>query len=330
MASQTLEGTFHPAALAMGLTWDSSNTFASLYPIVASRNLPAGMNNPSGFAVLVEGWLRARGFLYWKNKYGDCPSPSPIPGVNAVGLAANVGVNAGGLAASAIGIAGAGLAGVTLGISALAATISQILQHHAQAVIDEQTTLCAVAGYFNKGITLIDSAVKYGQIDAADGVSAMKTLVNQTVSGMQGILKTCNAACIYIGALKSHADFAANYYPAISTISIPTLAPGGSPTAFGSLPGGVPVQANQIPPQPPVRSVAPYPNTIPLINYNDQNSVTGASQQSSGITGKIPEVAPSGITANPSVTAQMSPTTNWTVVIAIAAGILVLFLAFGG
>jgi hypothetical protein len=329
--AQTL-ATFKAAATAQGLPWDSSSRFAALYPVVAGRNLPAGMTNASGFATLVEGWLRARGFLYWKTNYGDCPAPSAVPGVNIAGLATNAGVNGGMLAAQVAGVAGAGLAGLTFGVSALASVITSVLQHHQQAVLDEQSTLCAVSTYFNKGINLIDNAVALGQVDAADGVAALKSLVTQTVQGMMGIVKTCNAACIYTGALKAHADFGASFYPAISPL-VPSLSPGAPPTAFGSLPGGVPMQANMTPTTPPLRSILPsqMPNTVTIVTGRDVNAGTGVIAQSSGITGKYQSIAP---TSGNLGTAQFPPATVFPgtgsgTLLAIAAGILLLFLAFG-
>jgi hypothetical protein len=236
------------------------------YAIVARRNKPAGA--PASFAAVCEAMLRARGIIYWKNNPGDCPAP-----VGASGFGSGQIVGLSGHAASGI-LGGLGAAGVlsgpaTLGIgtavSLAVAGITDIFAHHAQAVANEQSTICQVAGYFNPLVKQLDSAVATGQISPSQGISYMQQICQQAASGLAGIMKSCNAACVYQGVLRAFADLASYFYPAIAPAAPIQARPGQAPDGAGTLPGGVLVTSGNAAPAPPVRTLPAntYAPTVP-------------------------------------------------------------------
>lgn len=214
----------------------------SIYDIVSTRN--NGTGNP-GFVKPCSASLRARGLIYYKKTPGDCGSG---PGAAGIGSGQIVGLS--GQAASGV-IGGLGVAGVlsgpaTLGIgtavSLAVAGISQIFSHHAQAVADEQGTICSVVNYFNPICKQIDAAVASGQISPDQGVVYMKQVCLQAINGLQTIYNKCNAACYYQSYLRAHADFVSSFYPYLSPIgpAAGAQAPASAPTSYGTPPGAVP------------------------------------------------------------------------------------------
>lgn len=234
--------------------------------IVAARNIPAGISGSQAqirFRTLCEACLRARGLIYWKSQPGDCPAPSPIPGISTgqvVGLSGTAASGViGGLGEAGV-LAGPATLGISTAVSIAVSAISSIFTHHAQAVANEQATICAVAAYFNPLVKQIDAAVASGQITASQGVTYMTQIVNTAIQGLQSIMQTCNAACWYSGVLKAFIDYSNSFYSALSPAdSIGPQAPGGAPAYYGGTPGGVTVNSgtsqNAAPP-PPLRSTA--------------------------------------------------------------------------
>jgi hypothetical protein len=296
------------------------------YAIVALRNKPAGA--PDGFAVLAEACLRARGMLYHKSSPGDCGQASAVPG----GLPSAQIVGLSGMAASGV-IGGLGAAGTlsgaaTLGIgtavSLAVAGISAIFTHHDQAVKNEQATICQVASYFNGLIVQIDDAVLSGQITYDQGITYMKQVTNQAISGLQSIYKPCNAACVYQGVLRAHADFAAWFYPRISPATFGAQAPGSAPIAM-TVAGAVP-DAGAVAPlrssSNPMQAYAPAITTAAAPLTPNQALPSGCTicpdylnqgyNQQTGQSGQAADVPPQ--------------TTNWVMYGAIAA-IIAAFVA---
>lgn len=231
----------------------------SQYAIVARRNKPASA--PSDFPIACEAMLRARGLIYYKNNPGDCGAPPPVAGFGSgqiVGLSGTAASGVIGGLGAAGAISGAATLGIGTAITLAVAGIEGIFAHHAQAVANEQSTICAVAGYFNPLIKQIDNAVRSGAITASEGVVFMQQIAQQAINGLSSIMKVCNAACVYVGVLKAHIDFVSYFYPKISPpISIGANNPGGAPDYFGTPPGGVTVSSNTVtngPPTPPLRS----------------------------------------------------------------------------
>jgi len=203
----------------------------SLY---AQVNTAAQNNKPQGFSgdfiTPCTSNLIVRGIVYYKNNVGDCGSPTQIDLTN-VELTQGAGQIASGIAA----MAGAAIPGIGAAVQA----ITQIFQHHAQAVADEQTTLCGMAGVINQVIPYVDSLVRTGKMSPSAAAQGLANYINQVRGQLQSIQKVCNAACVYSAILQAHAEFAAVYYPAIAPVQFSAHSPGGSPSSLGTPPGGI-------------------------------------------------------------------------------------------
>jgi hypothetical protein len=303
----------------------------SQYRLVALRNKPAGA--PQDFPAVCEAMLRARGLIYWKNNPGDCGAPPPPQGFSSgqiVGLsgAAASGV-VGGLGAVGT-ISGAATLGISTAVTLAVAGIESVFAHHAQAVANEQATICAVAGYFNPLIRQIDAAVRSGQISPSQGVTYMQQVAQQAINGLAGIVKTCNASCVYQAILKAHIDFANYFYNAIAPSQIYPNNPGSAPTTYGTPPGGVTANGTMPNPAPPVRATAAnvyapaIPNSSPPLISNAL--LPGPSNTSSYLnTGYNQQTGQSAQAAD-------VPPVNWSMWAALAAIVaaFVAVLSFAG
>jgi hypothetical protein len=235
----------------------------SQYHIVALRNDPTG--NPAKFAISCEANLRARGLIYMKKTPGDCGSSLVKSGVGSgqiVGLSGTAASGVIGGLGAAGAISGVATLGIGTAISMAVAGIEAVFAHHAQAVANEQSTICAVANYFNPLMQQVDRAVISGSISPDQGIAYIKQICQQAINGLQTIYKKCNAACYFIGYLKAHADLVSSLYPAISPA--PTMgaqAPGAAPSTYYNTPGGV-TDAGSM---PPIRSL---PNNTYLPTSN--------------------------------------------------------------
>lgn len=302
------------------------------YALVAARNKPSGA--PADFAIVAEACLRARGLIYFRNNPGDCGAPPGVPSFTSgqiVGLSGGAASGVVGGLGSVGALTGAATAGIGTAVSLAVAGIESIFQHHAQAVTNEQTTICAVAGYFNPLVKQIDASVASGQISASDGITYMKQVAQQAINGLQSINGVCNAACVYIGVLKAHMDFVSTYYPAISPAeSIGASAPGGAPTFFGTPPGGVTAGSNlasNSAPPPPIRATFnnTYSPAIPAAPNIAPNSVLPGNPAAADYL----NVGYKQQTGQSAQAADVPSTTNWAMWGAIAAIIVALLAVFG-
>jgi hypothetical protein len=86
-------------------------------------------------------------------------------------------------------------------ISSVASLATLPFAHHAQAVKNEQATLCAAVPAANQMLRGIDQLVSSGQIDTATASAAMDQGYSNWRDSIKGILKDtggkCNAACVY-------------------------------------------------------------------------------------------------------------------------------------
>lgn len=308
-----------------------------------AQSKPAGA--PSSYATVCEAMLRARGLIYYKTNPGDCGDPQAV---NSFGTPQIVGLSGSGASGVVSGLGAAGVIGgaATLGISAAVSVgvgaIESIFAHHTQAVANEQATICAVMNYFNPLVAKIDAAVRSGTITPDAGSAYLTQVCNSAKNGLAGIMKACNASCVYQAICQAHIYFAANFYPAIAPPTVGPQAPGTSPNAWGTLPGGVTANGNIPPPAPPLRSTPgntyassipsptspgssttvinpttlTTPNAQPVTTYGSSNWLEQGYNQQTGQSAQAADVAPSSI--------------NWTMVGAVIAVITLLVLVSRG
>lgn len=327
-----------------GLTGDVD----AQYDIVSTRNTPGGLTTVAQKALFKVGCvasLRARGLLYSKATPGDCGRPSSmVQGFSSGQIAGLSGTAAsgviGGLGAAGV-LSGAATLGIGTAVTLAVAGISEIFSHHAQAIANEQSTICSVANYLNGLIQQIDAEVASGRITYDQGVTYMKQITNQALTGLSSIASGTNAAVWFSGTVRAHADFASWLYPRISPAFMAAQAPGSSPSTPNNPPGAVPdagataplrsmpdpgyAYQPAIPPgsvpalgnaAPIVRSSAPpltpnsiLPSGVPYGNPSDYLNI-GYNQQT-GQSAQYADVPPT--------------TTNWTLIgIAVIAGIVAI------
>ena len=242
--------------------------YQSLAAGLAASSVPSGA--PKTFVTACTGSLIIRGILYFKNNPGDCGSPTQLNITDAqitqdAGGLASVGVKIGTQVAGVASMAGAILPGIGVAVSLL----TQIFANHAAAVANEQSTICSVANLINRVIPTYDSAVMRGLISPQAAYTGMQTYLNQVIEQLDGIVKTCNAACVYIAILNAHAQFVEKYYPLIAPPSIAPQAPGQAPVTQ-TAPGQPPVNGGA----PTVSPIVPQPTAV---DYFGQNVEVGAS-----------------------------------------------------
>lgn len=148
--------------------------------------------------------------------YGDCGQPTnniPKGGLTALsdistGLSAAVG-SSGAAVAALGGAAGASAAGLgALNAVPIVGTIAAvallplelIFAHHAQAVSQEQGTLCGWGQAINQWFDAVDQAVQSGAMLPAQGIAALASMEAQYDTGVSGVSAPCspgntNAAC---------------------------------------------------------------------------------------------------------------------------------------
>jgi len=300
MATPTNVPDYVAKGLPQGLaSYDPNDPFASLYPAIVQRNMPANVN-VAGFKVQCEAMLRARGLIYAKQVDGDCGSSAAgNPGFTnsqITGLAGQASaLSVGGLGAVGV-LSGAATFGIGAAITVAVAGISEIFQHHDQAVANEQRTICSVVNYFNGAKQQIDTAVLSGGITPGEAVTYLNQVANQAKTGLSSIEKACNAACYFKAYISAQVDFSRQYYPSIAP-NTGQLRPGQAPTAFGSLPGGVPSTANNPAPSPPLRSLLGI-NTMPIgspanpVSGTTRSVAVQSNRTPTGQSGKLADVPP--------------------------------------
>lgn len=327
----TAEGFENCAAPALGLKSYGAigdGTLNSWIATAIAQSKPSGA--PSTYAAACEASLRARGILYYKSTPGDCGAPSQIPGISSAQIVGLSGSAAGGLA-SGLGaagiIGGAATLGITSAISVGVAAIEGIFAHHAAAVKDEQSTICAVMNYFNPLLQGIDAAVASGQISTDQANTYLQQVVLTAKNGLAGIMKICDAACVYQAILQAHVYFARNYYPSIAPVSIYPQNPGSAPDNIGTPPGGVTVVGNNPIPAPPVRSTAA--NTYAPAIPGNAPMLTAPNSLASTSPG-APDYLNMGYNQNTGQSAQVTdvPSTsiNWGMIAAVV-GIIALLVS---
>ena len=112
----------------------------------------------------------------------------------------NCGGNIGGGPGIGTGLIGAGLGAIPVVGGTLQKVFGIFGAHHAQAVKNENATLCQAVPEANAFLRSIDAALAQGQIDRATAVQLLEQGYQNWLPEIRGILKeggnTCNAACI--------------------------------------------------------------------------------------------------------------------------------------
>jgi hypothetical protein len=86
--------------------------------------------------------------------------------------------------------------GVSIAVSAIVGLFSTLVQHHAQAVAKEQTSLCSAVPAANNYLQVIVQAVSSGLATPQDGIAALESLKGDFRSAVGSIYNDCNAACV--------------------------------------------------------------------------------------------------------------------------------------
>lgn len=262
MACQTSTGVAgyeNCGAPGMGLaSYNPSDPLAAQIKAAVMQSQPSGA--PSDYPIAAEACLRAGGILYWHQTPGDCQTGPGAPGITSgqiTGLSGSAASGViGGLGAAGV-IGGAATLGIGAAVAVAAGAIETVFANHAAAVANEQQTICSVALYFNTAKKQVDAAVRSGQITSDAGAAYLTQIANQAISGLAGIMKVCNAACVYQGILRAFINFSHPWYDSIAPTNIPVAnAPGGPPTFYTTNPAGVTATPASPPPQPPLRSIA--------------------------------------------------------------------------
>lgn len=322
-------------APAQGLAAFGVDPNVSAIKAAVASSTPRGVN--ASYPIVCEAMLRAGGLIYFKSSPGDCGAPPTLPGITSGQIAGLSGAAASGVTGilGTVGvIGGAATLGISTAITAAVGGIETIFAHHAQAVANEQATICSVANFFNSAKRAIDSAVRSGMISPDEGVAYLTQVANQAKSGLATIMNTCNAACYYQGFLQAFINYARTWYDYLApALIVFPQAPNSPPSSYGTPPGGV-TQTGSLPaPPPPIRSTpgnvyapagpAPYGPLSPPLNTNTalpgnyaaSDYLNQGYNQPTGDSAQAADTPPSQI--------------NWQTFAAIATVVLVAFTLLG-
>jgi hypothetical protein len=322
---------------------------SNLFTTIVNRNNPAvGDQNATGWwyeSVIAH--IVARGLLYISSVSGNaCGGGVPRPasgtaaaGVGAVGSLGRVGIASVGMVSSiggpaSLGFAAAGsIAGdvlgfATLGLGLAIGPLMALIQHHGQAVQNEDNTICSVATSANQIIPQIDQAVATGSITAAQGIQAMASLVQQlnvqlnTVSGAGSSGHPCNAGCVYQAVLKTHLDFVTtSFYADISPMTQKQLpvAPGTYAPNSASAPIVQALAKTPIPSSQVTGAITPPGSGSPRMVqslYEANSSNLNAAGSQNGTFSSVPNILTLGTgTAPPAVMGN----SMWIILIGVVA-----------
>jgi hypothetical protein len=226
----------------------------------------------------------------------------------ASGLALT-GVNVGLMAAGAA--LGPVTAGISIAVSAIVGLFSTLINHHAQAVAKEQTTLCSAVPAANNYLNIIAQAVSGGLATPQDGIAALESLKGDFRSAVGSIYNDCNAACVMNMELDAiilvmESQFqdminAANATPATPAAAAPaTVITAGGPNV--AAPGGVVAPASSY--------SSFYSTATPTVTPNTVAAPTST--------------VPAFTTAAPAAAAAPAASTDWLPIAAIAIGAIFL------
>lgn len=127
-------------------------------------------------------------------------------GASVAALGIGTAAHGSALAAIGLGVNIAPVVGQIISGALIAfSVISGVFQHHAQAVAQEQTILCAIIPAINNAILGLDSAIAQGRVSLQDAYNGMDNLYQAYLQNVKPILQEtasqCNAACVEDRAL---------------------------------------------------------------------------------------------------------------------------------
>jgi hypothetical protein len=226
----------------------------------------------------------------------------------ASGLALT-GVNVGLMAAGAA--LGPVTAGISIAVSSIVGLFSTLVNHHAQAVKTEQTTLCTAVPAANNYLSIIAQAVSGGQSTPQEGISALESLKGDFRSAVGSIYNDCNAACVMNMELDAiilvmESQFqdminAANAVPATPAAAAPpTVVTAGGPNV--TAPAGVAAPASSY--------TSFYSTATPTVTPNTVAAPTST--------------VPAFTTAAPAAAAAPPASTDWLTIAAMVIGVFFL------
>ena len=316
----------------------AGNTFLET---VVRRNMFAGPDAPTNYNFHVAS-LIARALIYSPSNgqpswgYSPCPNSgqvglneSGVQGAVTVGRTIGLGVqgvtfasSVGG--ASSLGFAAAGtvasvaLSTVTLGVGLVLGPLLALIQQHAQAVKAEDSGICSVKIAFDSTVPQIDLAVATGSVTAAQGYTAMQSLISSLIGALMPISgpgasgHPCNAGCEFQAMLKMHLDFSNQLYQDITTMKPLITVPGGVSIQPSQQAGITAQVANQIAPPPGSAYIAQS-----TMQQNSNNLNAAGSQ--GGTFSAVPNILTDGTgTAAP---VQTSMSSMWLILF----GVVLLF-----
>lgn len=216
-AAKLKKGDVPSLMAAWGLTYDSSDPYASFYKQAIDKARPAGQGVPyasgSNWDSFTEMCLRARTMFFADTKIGDCGFTVQGGGgfgvVQGLGLA-EVGLGATSAISSAANVATSFAKEIPIigSIVGIAADIfSGFSQHHAQAVAQEKQALCGITSGVAQSVAQIYASLDSGTISTSDAAKYMASIATQVANSLKQITKNCNDSCGYIAILQAHIAF---------------------------------------------------------------------------------------------------------------------------
>lgn len=156
-------------------------------------------------------------------------------------------------AATTTGLIAAGPAtlGISIAIAGIVGLFGTILNHHAQAVQKEQSTLCSAVPAANNYLTIIDQALQSGQATPAEAIQALDSLESDFESAVSSIRKmgggSCNAACVMTLELRGVVAYRTALYQELAATQAAAPAPtnttaGSGPTTAAPVSSGSTMQ----------------------------------------------------------------------------------------
>ena len=172
----------------------------------------AGASGADWIRPMTIAFLRVNRVIYWKN------SPSGLVGDCGGATNTNSGTIVAAKVSSQIPILGGLISGI-LGIFGGA---------HAQAVINEQATLCNVAVQYDQFADAMEQALAQGKIPLQDALTQLKSVTDSLEQGLASIEKKYNAPYGYNRAVNALALFN-------KEVVYPSLVPGAVGSALNTL-----------------------------------------------------------------------------------------------